>query len=178
MNRVPSQYGGALIVGLVILLILTVIGITGMQITVLDEKMAGNIRSRDLAFQAAESALSAGEAFLRGLPSLPEKSQFVCTGGWYLPNCFDPEGTGLTVWEWLDIQQVWGDAGWVVPYDEHLAQIDSSSARPGYILEALPIRNTLEANVDNPDTLLYRITARGVGNTPDAVVIVQSTFRK
>lgn len=56
-----NQSGVILVVSLIILLLLTLIGLTGMQTTSLEEKMAGNMRDKNLAFQAAEAALKAGE---------------------------------------------------------------------------------------------------------------------
>ncbi|NOS73875.1 MAG: hypothetical protein HOP36_04915, partial [Methyloglobulus sp.] len=57
-----SQSGVVLIISLIMLLLLTLVGLTGMQNIGLEEKMAGNMRDSNLAFQAAESALVAGEA--------------------------------------------------------------------------------------------------------------------
>ena len=56
------QSGAVLAISLIILLLLTIIGLTATQVTGLEEKMAGNLRDRNLAFQAAETALRAGEA--------------------------------------------------------------------------------------------------------------------
>ncbi|HKK14559.1 MAG TPA: PilX N-terminal domain-containing pilus assembly protein [Gammaproteobacteria bacterium] len=50
-----------LVVSLLILLVLTIIGVTAMSTTNLEEKMAGNMRTKNLTFQAAESGLRAGE---------------------------------------------------------------------------------------------------------------------
>jgi len=51
------QTGAALIVSLVLLLIMTVLGVTAMRTTTLQERMAGNLRDNNLAFQDAEAAL-------------------------------------------------------------------------------------------------------------------------
>ena len=56
------QQGAVLVAGLMMLLIMTIIGVSSMQSTNMEEKMAGNARDRDVAFQAAESALRQGEA--------------------------------------------------------------------------------------------------------------------
>lgn len=56
------QGGAVLVVGLIILVILTLLGVQAMRSNVLQERMAGNMRERNLAFQAAESALRLGEA--------------------------------------------------------------------------------------------------------------------
>lgn len=55
------QSGVVLIVSLVMLLLLTIIGITGMQVSGLEEKMAGNSKEKNLAFQAAEAGLRDAE---------------------------------------------------------------------------------------------------------------------
>lgn len=55
------QSGMVLVISLIILMLLTLIGITGLQTTGLEEKMAGNMRDRNVAFQAAESALRDAE---------------------------------------------------------------------------------------------------------------------
>jgi Tfp pilus assembly protein PilX len=57
-----SARGAVLLVSLVMLLLLTVIGLAGMRMVQLEERMAGNLRDRQVAFQAAEAALRAGEA--------------------------------------------------------------------------------------------------------------------
>jgi type IV pilus assembly protein PilX len=56
MARVSSgQQGAALVMALVILLILTILGVTAMSTSSLEQKMAGNIQDLTRAFQAAES---------------------------------------------------------------------------------------------------------------------------
>ncbi len=59
------QSGAVLIISLIMLLLLTLIGTTSMQSTLLEEKMAGNMRQRNLAFQAAEAALRDAEQFIQ-----------------------------------------------------------------------------------------------------------------
>jgi len=56
-----KQSGAALIVGLIFLVILTLLGLTAMQTGIMEERMAGNSRDRNLAFQAAEAAMRDAE---------------------------------------------------------------------------------------------------------------------
>ncbi len=51
-----AQQGVALVLALVFLLLLTLIGITALGTSSLEEKMANNVKDKNLAFQAAESA--------------------------------------------------------------------------------------------------------------------------
>jgi type IV pilus assembly protein PilX len=57
-----SQKGAALVIGLIILVVLTLIGVQAMRTSIVQERMAGNMRERNVAFQAAEAALRVGEA--------------------------------------------------------------------------------------------------------------------
>ena len=49
------QNGAVLAVSLIMLLLITLIAVSSMQSTMLEEKMAGNTRDRNLAFQTTES---------------------------------------------------------------------------------------------------------------------------
>ena len=54
------QSGVVLFVGLVMLLLLTLIGIAAMQVTVLQERMAGNFYVQHLGFENGEAVLASG----------------------------------------------------------------------------------------------------------------------
>ena len=58
---VNNQRGAILIIALIMLLLLTIIGLSSMRGTSLQESMAGNMRDGSLALQAAEAALRQGE---------------------------------------------------------------------------------------------------------------------
>ena len=49
------QHGAVLYVALIMLLLLALLGIAGMRVTTLQERMSANYRSENLAFQNAES---------------------------------------------------------------------------------------------------------------------------
>ena len=59
-----KQSGAVLFVGLMMLLIMSLIAITGMQTSTLEVRMAGNTRDSLVALQTAEAALKAGETLL------------------------------------------------------------------------------------------------------------------
>lgn len=60
----PRQSGMTLIVSLVILMALTILGVTSMQSTRTEISMAGNLRESGIAFNAAEAGLRAAEDFV------------------------------------------------------------------------------------------------------------------
>jgi len=77
-----KQSGVVLIISLIILLLLTIIGVTAMQVTGLEEKMAGNHKDKNVAFQATEAALRDSEQDIKssrvsGLTSMDAS----CTNG-------------------------------------------------------------------------------------------------
>lgn len=59
------QEGVVLPVVIILMLVLAVLAISGMDDTAMQERMSGNLRNRDIAFQGAESALREGEATLQ-----------------------------------------------------------------------------------------------------------------
>jgi type IV pilus assembly protein PilX len=57
---IPSrarEHGAALVVGLVMLLVLTLLGVSGMNTATLELVMANNTQAQQTAFQAAETAI-------------------------------------------------------------------------------------------------------------------------
>ncbi len=78
--RGRQQRGAALVVGLVLLLVMTLLGVTGISGNTLDLVMAGNTQHSQDAFEAAESAIQA--EILRGplddieVPRVTEGYQF------------------------------------------------------------------------------------------------------
>lgn len=59
--NIKKQTGVVLVIGLVFLLIMTIVGVTAIRSSTMQERMAGNASDRNLAFQNAESALQVGE---------------------------------------------------------------------------------------------------------------------
>nr|MCU0936636.1 PilX N-terminal domain-containing pilus assembly protein [Gammaproteobacteria bacterium] len=55
-----SQRGAVLIVALILLAVLTLLGVTAMSTTSLEEKMAANTQEGTRAFQIAETGLATG----------------------------------------------------------------------------------------------------------------------
>jgi type IV pilus assembly protein PilX len=62
------QSGVVLVISLILLLALTMIGVTSTSVTGQQEKMSGNNKDKNLAFQAAEAALRAAEITLSPVP--------------------------------------------------------------------------------------------------------------
>ncbi|TDR18422.1 pilus assembly PilX family protein [Marinicella litoralis] len=67
MQLKTHQQGAVLAIGLILLLIITLMGYTGMKSTMLQEKMAAGLHNRSLANSGSHSALREGEEFLYNL---------------------------------------------------------------------------------------------------------------
>jgi type IV pilus assembly protein PilX len=72
------QKGFVLITALIFLVILTLLGISSMQASTLQERMAGNLSDRNIALQAAELALRDAE---RDLGALKQDGTTFCAAG-------------------------------------------------------------------------------------------------
>jgi len=78
MNTLPSswhfrthQYGGAtLLFVLIMLLVVSIIGVSAARSTLIQERMASNTEIHNIVFEAAESALAAGEIRVANTPEI------------------------------------------------------------------------------------------------------------
>ena len=80
----PGNRGAVLIVGLIILIVMVVLGISGMRTSVLQERMAGNTKDTNSSFQAAEAGLQAALTYvasLRVAPALKSKGAAITWSG-------------------------------------------------------------------------------------------------
>lgn len=64
MMSLHREAGVVMITALLFLFVMTLLGVAAMQSSLLQERMAGHLRDSHMAFQAAESALRGGEAWL------------------------------------------------------------------------------------------------------------------
>jgi type IV pilus assembly protein PilX len=171
MNK---QRGVALFISLVLLLVLTIIGVSAVQTTSLEERMARNTHDSVLAFEAAEVALRSGETFLR--TNVNSTALF-------------PVGGNNGLWKASDYGQaehwqqanIWTGANSVQLPNNSIAGV---AEQPRYIIEWVA---SVQRN-DNPymqgssyaalfDRIeIFRVTARGIGGSPNARVMLQSTY--
>lgn len=168
-----QQRGAVLVISLIILLLMTIIGVVAMQGATLEERMAGNVRDNQIAFNAAEAALRAGELSLSGeFAVLPV---FSSTGG-AAGSCHYTQDN-IRWANWSAIPQL-------CVYAIKAEFIDPETARellyasPDYYLEEIEATSSdIEAGTEL-NVGMYRITARGFGSSDTATVILQSTFRR
>ena len=156
-----NEHGAVLVVGLMLLVVLTLLGVVAMQGTTLQERMAGNMREQEQAFQSAEAALRSGETFLRTEEILPS---FNGVNGLYpQPDLAAPLWSQQATWS--------GDGS--RPYTGPIAE---GATTPRFIIEQLPFEaDSLASDEELPSSGMYRVIARGTGRLGRAVVVLEST---
>ncbi|SEO72941.1 pilus assembly PilX family protein [Aquisalimonas asiatica] len=147
--RWNAQRGAVLVVSLVLLAVMTLIGVFAMRGTTLEERMAGNLRDRDMAFQAAEGALREAEREFSRSMALQ-----------------DPTSDS-----WEDRL----DQGF--EYTPEASGNFQLAAPAQYVIEEFPPEADLEGRPLGDDRR-YRVTARAVGGSTEAVVVLQTEFRR
>lgn len=182
MDNLPISYkqsGMALMVSLIFLVLLTLLAVSAMRGTILQERMAGNTRDRMLAFQAAEAALRVAETTLgnSGLPS---------GAGIYMVIGSSPAATFTYTQQWDPAY-----AGTHYDWANNAATLANGSVgtnvvfQPQYVIERLT--NTPPAVCSGggstafpipPGKGFFRITSRGVGATTNASVILQEIYAR
>lgn len=139
-----GQQGVTLIVAMIFLAILALLGVTVAQTTQLEERMAGNTRDRDLAFQATEAALTWASM----------QNMLTLSGGATIDPTADDD---VVFWNAF----AWGGATQLTSAQ---ITVNGLAAYPQLVTER---RGTTDR---------YRVTARGVGATGSAVVILQAEY--
>lgn len=167
--RATRQRGAVLVVSLIILVVITVIAAGSMRGTILEEKMAGNSRDRNLAFQAAESAVREGEMFIESVASL---GGFKGTGGLYGRTDPAPDYKAVATWtapnRHIDAGQNYG----------------AYEAPQYFIKEYTTVSGTEGAlnlsgygdNKGTGDVTVFTITGRGTGGSADSAEVILRSY--
>lgn len=186
MNRQSSRRrcaGVALVVSLILLVVLTLLGLSSVRTVALEERITANTFDRSLAFQAAEAALRAGEIAAQAqADSVPPNAGFDSGGEYSDSNnqCGNsPCQNGLCSIPDKDCPARWVDGnfnGWVNAAGLGLGALATT---PQYIVEYLG--NTFPCNIDDPEAgapncRRYRVTARSHSGGDRAMVILQSIY--
>lgn len=178
LSFLRRERGVALFISLVLLLVLTIIGVSAVQTTSLETRMARNEHDTLLAFQAAELALKDAEAFLQvNIENVEDTDAFTAGGGgglWTVAE--DPADPDP--WE---VAGIWTGGGSVVAPTNPGAVV---AEPPRFLIEHLGdvvrTENPWQLNPDYPDPIdriaMFRITSRGVGGSTNAQVLLQGTF--
>ena len=173
-----QQRGAALITSLVILLVLTVLGVSAMSTSSLEELMAGNLRDQNLSFQAAEAALKDAERYIDSWGGVPPTATSSGTNnGVYLRDSlttdFATSAFNASVWD--NATTYGSDTG------ISISNLGVVATLPEYIIEqqeVVAVNATFAAQATGQGTYYYRVTARGFGASNNAVTVLQTTVAR
>ncbi|WP_168734324.1 pilus assembly PilX family protein [Pseudothauera nasutitermitis] len=190
------QSGTVLLIALVMLLVMTLLGLSSMRGTALEERMAGNWRDQNIALQAAEAALRAAETAIAPLISPPTPRSFPCatesdTGCQVFE--FDPAHTSVLLSSDLDELHAW-----IAGFTQYGSGSESEDEGEGESSGGNSMTSTVEAPrylIEHRGYLrdhlgvghgadketgrdLYQTTAVGSGQTREAVRLLQSIYAK
>lgn len=155
------QCGAVLIIGLILLVVMAMIGLTGMQTTTQQERMAGNLRDRNAGFQSAETALRVGEnqVNINVMPPIGN--------GYYDASEGAPPPSDSNLAQ---------DGFWTAATSVSIAAVYGTAAPPAYMIERRPMVSDNLGAGEAKTKEIFKVSARGVGASTNSVVVVQSTY--
>lgn len=168
-----TERGAALIVALVLLLIMTLIAIGSSRTSVLQERMAGNLRQGNVAFEATETTLRVGEQWIENQVGGARPVAVSLTSCSSSPCNVLSLGSLNPV---LDSTWTGANSGEV---RTATGAMNSLSNAPQYFVEQqqiVPDSLTTGTSTDASARIYYRVTARAVNDTANAESILRSVY--
>jgi type IV pilus assembly protein PilX len=183
MNKIAYQRGQALIVGLILLAILTLVGTSAMQVNLSQDRMTAQSSDYNIAFGGAEAALRVAEQAIES----GDLTRFTAD---LLPAAADDRGFTRSYWlgfesgspfegTWTEISGIHASmASGVEVSNQPRYAAEFVRALPGVGAEDSPAGGGSPGalSVDRP--LLFRITAVGTGGAQETRSVLQSTYTR
>ena len=176
LNPKSAQAGVSLVIVLLFLLVMTVLGITAVRTSNLEEKMSGNERDRAIAFEAAEATLRDAERDIS--LNITSSSAFnpTCTNGLCRPPVAGVSLVDALNWT-AAAPKLYGAGSGVGAYPVVLANA------PRYVIELFPdmpapAGETLNQRAVGSGGTPFRITSTAWGRKQSTQVQLQVVYVK
>lgn len=175
------QSGMSLFPAMMFLLVLGILGVAALNSTLLQERMAGNTRDTNIAFQAAEAALRDAETDVAQNITSGTIFSASCTTGLCTPPSTWPTPTSSDISNLVD----WSNAGMTRAYGSRTgaSSLPGVAAQPLYVIEklsSLPVTpgGSVGLGIAPPGSggSAYRLTVLSTGVRSETHVVLQSTF--
>lgn len=184
------NHGFVLVTGLVFLVVMTLLAVSTMNSTTLQERMSSNYRDRGEALEASEAALRDAESLIVDLTKPVAASDADDDAYWAPGDLTKGNPDNVTVfldpdlWEAGAAQaskKYGADSG--APDLTGYSGADGELPAPRYFIEMAGFdRSNSDLSPDraarNLGTQMYRVTARAEGASPGSVIVLQSFFRR
>ncbi|WP_294771657.1 PilX N-terminal domain-containing pilus assembly protein [uncultured Rhodoferax sp.] len=161
-----KEKGVALIISLIILVIMTILGMSAIRLVTSEERMATNTYDRGLAFQATESTLKSIEELIEAEKPTPTSG---CAVAGSIMACSAPAASSTP--RWLD-------SGFTSWQNGTTIGTGTTAITPKYFVEYLGDTFACRPgdSGDPNNCKRYRITAQTAGSAGRATVMLQSVY--
>jgi len=166
------QAGVTLVVSLVILVTMTLLGVTSMKSTRTEVAMAGNLREAGLTFNAAEAGLRFGETFVE--TSITKTVYANPLIGLYAETDVDPDYADYAIWTASQEDTPVG-LGYVAENPKFIIRYLGDRSQNAAASVNIPGYGTAQPGITVSN---FRITAMGTGQSGNARRYVQSYYGK
>lgn len=180
-KTINKNTGSVLVISLLILLTLTILGVTALNTTVMEERMSSNTRQRNLAHQAAETALKAAEQWLGNTAGNVMLTSHI---GMFNRNSglYDDTVSGRSLNFNINDTDSWtaGNSQAVTTLSSFPTDASAIPGAPRYIIEYIGRVGDPPLNFTDPDLRdhAFRIVVIGWGPDKTTKVVLSSTFSK
>lgn len=170
-----DQRGATLIVVMLLLLVTMLMAVAGLRTANLEERMAGNTRDRQIAFQAAEAALRDAEQLIAGntsgpfSPLRPSSFDATCPTGLCRSSLLTPLWSGFSDSEWTSSKT------WAYGAATGASALPDLASQPRFVIEYQGTLQPIEPG--KPCVALFLVTARAAGSGAGSTAILQSVYR-
>ncbi|PHS30715.1 MAG: hypothetical protein COA95_08400 [Methylophaga sp.] len=175
INPRHTQQGVVLAIALIMLVLITLLAVSAMRTTIMEERMASNSRNDNVAFQLAETALRQAEGLL-----LADADSQLIVAAQSQTVLADPSKSCEIVLngEDFDDQARWDAAAcnYVGDADKDVNN-DDVARTPHYFIEFMHAESIVMMGAATSRECFYRITARGYGPDANSAVTLQTTYR-
>ena len=179
-SPVSRQRGAALFISLMFLILLTLIGLSAANVGILQERMAGNVRESNIAFQTAEAALRGIERRVQditlggggGLDTIPNWNDFQTDLGISRGDC------SLAMIEQGDDfdSLAWETSPDVPEADYVIVELSGGMSGGAIVGSACRPLQSQDSGKPGADAVFFMIMARAPGPAGTADAIVQSIY--
>ena len=197
-SRDRRQAGASLMMVMIILTIVSMLGVAGIQISMMSERGARNDRDQQVAWQSAEAALMDAEFDMFGPGGSTRRTTFLPNTNLnaFVPGCGGSgSGSGLCAIvasgkpAWLTVSfDATGSTAQTTEFGAFTGRSFAAggigvqpSKKPRYVIEAIPDQFSAGSGSRNLSSgqvkYLYRVTSMGFGPRDDIQAVLQMIYR-
>lgn len=186
-RQIKNQRGAALVLGMLLMLVMIMLGLTASGSAIMQEKIAGNFRDSSLAFQSTEAGARWGAAWLQSLGAATGQTRpFPCSS-----SC--TATVSSTIWttnQYIPATFNWATNGWTYGQNPTTAGVisgyETNTVKKFLLVDSPPKFVLTEQFFDRDDlssaqergVVYYQVAARGVGQRANTERVISTLLAK